>query len=287
LIESKGSYLKKKSSLNLLDPEEALSKRDSILLKKKKVLRKTSLITAGPLADAEYVLESTISSKKEACIYYSKLPRSFVPTGFVIVPSFADPGVRGKFDLEVYCSEKFELSLIPDSESRVLAGTWTEALSGGSHLNPNWKKNPRYSLKLKATSKSQLGPNGEEREYSVRIALCKHGSSWRRKERKDTVGSMISFYVFVSRNNDLIELYSAPFVPTLEVCTEDDFKLPPLRKGEEYVIMPVTNAPDVHGNFILSVMCEQEFLFTAAREKGPGGGSKAARGTSGINNSSL
>jgi hypothetical protein len=112
-----------------------------------------------------------------------------------------------------------------------------------------------------------LDSDGQERFYNVRISLCRHGSNWRNKERKDTVGSMISFYVFISKNNDLVEIYSAPFSPTSEVCTEDEFKLQPLKKGEEYVIMPTTNAPAVHGNYILSVMCEQEYIFTILKDK--------------------
>ena len=267
IIESKGSSLRRKSTRNLLDPEDVPNPRDAIMHRKKKVLRKTNLITGGPLADAEYVLESTFSSKKEACIYFPKLPRSVIPSGFVIVPCLNVPGVRAKYDLEVYCSEKFELNLIPESESKAIAGSWAPELCGGSHLNPDWKKNPKFSLKLRPTSKSALGEDGQEKFYSVRIALCRHGSAWRSKERKDTVGCMISFYIFISRGNELIEIYSAPFSPTSEVCTEDDFKLQPLKKGEEYVIMPTTNAPGIRGNFILSVMCEQEFLFSGTKDR--------------------
>jgi hypothetical protein len=83
---------------------------------------------------------------------------------------------------------------------------------------------------------------------------------------------MIGFYVFRSSSNELTEIYASPFVPTTEVCTEDDFKLQPLRKGEEYIIMPTTNAPDVHGNFVLAVMSEQEFLFGRDKDKGSGKG---------------
>lgn len=251
----------------MLDPEEAPDPRDAILQRKKKVLRKTNLISGGPLADAEFVLESTFSSKKEACIYFPKLPRSVMPAGFVIVPCLSMPGTRAKYDLEVYCSEKFELSIIPESESKVVAGSWAGELCGGSHLNPDWKKNPKFTLKLRPTSKSLLGVDGQEKFYSVRIALCRHGSAWRNKERKDTVGCMISFYIFISRSNDLVEIYSAPFTPTSEVCTEDDFKLQPLKKGEEYVIMPTTNAPGIRGNFILSVMSEQEFIFSNLKDR--------------------
>lgn len=266
VIVSRSSTLRKKSSKSLFEEEEIRALRDAPP-KKKKILRKTSMIAGGPLAGAEYVLESTFSSKKEACIYFPKLPRSCISSGLVIVPCMNQANVRGKFDIEVYCSEKFDFSLVPDSESKVLAGSWNESASGGSHLNPNWKKNPKYSLRLKGTHKSMLGEDGAERYYNVRISLCRHGSSWRNKERKDTVGCMISFYVFISRNNELIEVYSAPFSPTSEVCTEDDFKLQPLKKGEEYIIMPTTNAPDVFGNFVLSLMCEQEFIFTTLKDK--------------------
>lgn len=244
------------------------------------MLRKTSLLAGGPLADAEYVLQSSFCSKREACIYFPKLPRAFVPTGLVIVPCLNQLGAKAKYDIEVYCSEAFDLTLIPDAQSKVLAGAWTESLSGGSHLHPSWKKNPKYSLRLKNTSKSLLGEGGQERQYGVRIALCRHGSAWRNKERKDTVGCMISFYVFVSRNNEQREVYAAPFVPTSEVCTEDDFKLAPLKKGEEYIIMPTTNAPGVHGNFVLSLMCDQEFIFGPLKDKSSSSSKMTSRGLS-------
>jgi hypothetical protein len=152
----------------------------------KNVLRKTSVMIGGPLADTEYVLESSFSKKNEACIYYPKLPRACIPSGFIIVPSMnaaysSSNSARGKFDIEVYCSEKFDMTLVPDKDSKVMAGTWTETLSGGSHLHPTWKKNPRYTLKLKHTSKKELGDSPHEKFYSVRIALCRHGTSWRSK----------------------------------------------------------------------------------------------------------
>lgn len=254
----------------MFEPEQPRNSpsRDN-LLKRKTVLRKTNLMFGGPLANSEYVLESSYASKKEACVFYPKFPRALLSTGFIIVPSLSSANIKGKYELEVYCSEKFELHSIPESESKVIAGSWTEAISGGSHIHSSWKKNPMFTLRLKNTSRSIIRESGEEIYYKVRISLTRHGSVWRAKERKDTVGCMIAFYVFISsgNSNDLVEIYASPFVPTSEVCSEDDFQLQPLKKGEEYVIMPATNQPGIIGNFVLSVMCAQEFLFTSMKEK--------------------
>lgn len=38
----------------------------------------------------------------ESCVYYPKLPRSWIPDGLIIVPCLSEKGMKGGFELEVY-----------------------------------------------------------------------------------------------------------------------------------------------------------------------------------------
>ena len=40
----------------------------------------------------------------EACVFYPKLPRSWIPDGIILVPSLNEKGVKGAFELDVYAS---------------------------------------------------------------------------------------------------------------------------------------------------------------------------------------
>lgn len=63
-----------------------------------------------------------------------------IPQGMIIVPSLHDKGVKGSFELEVYSSEPVVLKQLPDMYNKSLASEWTDQTSGGSHVNPNWKR---------------------------------------------------------------------------------------------------------------------------------------------------
>ena len=207
-----------------------------------------------------YSLQTSFSSKTEAVVYYPKLPRAWVQNGLLLVPCLTEKAIKGSYDLEVHCSEKVNVRLLPDSFSRSLASEWTEATAGGSHLHPGtWKRNPKFSFYLKNSSVA----NAPAR---VRITLARHGSGWKSAARKDPVGCMIGFYVFIQRegltsSSDLIMLYESPFMPNDENSTGSDFQLDQLPKGDEYVIMPTTFSEDKCGSFVLSVMADYEFSF--------------------------
>ena len=40
----------------------------------------------------------------EACVFYPKLPRSWIPDGLILVPCLSEKGVKGAFELDVYAS---------------------------------------------------------------------------------------------------------------------------------------------------------------------------------------
>lgn len=203
-------------------------------------------------------LTTTYSSKTEACVYFPKLPRSWIPDGIIIVPSLSEKGVKGIFELEIYSSEKVLLNQLPETYSRTIAGDWTESSSGGSHLSNTWKKNPKFTLKFHY-------PVNSMEPSRVRLTLSRHGTNWKHLCRKDTVGSMIGFYIFINRHGEMTQIYESIFSPDAEVATEPNFVLDQLSHGEVYTIMPTTFQEGKVGSFVLSILSEYEF--TIGKEK--------------------
>jgi hypothetical protein len=66
------------------------------------------------LDDAAYHVETTFTSKQETCIFYPKLPRSWIPNGLLIIPCVNDKGIKCPFDLEIYASEEISLAALPE-----------------------------------------------------------------------------------------------------------------------------------------------------------------------------
>ena len=218
------------------------------MAKEKVILRKSTL------ADEIHTFESTYTSRTDACIYFPKLPRAWNPQGFVIIPSLSEKGAKGTFDLDVYASEPFLVKQLPITFSRAIASEWVEGNACGSHMNSQWKKNPRFSFRFRMAANEDLS-------IPVKISLGRHGLSWKGMCRRDAIGTMIGFYVFIQRNGELTQIYESAFVPGNEVLSEPTFALEPLRLNEEYIIMPATFNEGKIGSFILSVMSSVEFIF--------------------------
>ncbi|KAJ1442886.1 hypothetical protein B484DRAFT_441901 [Ochromonadaceae sp. CCMP2298] len=226
--------------------------RQMELSQPKTILRKLSIDPAA------YHLCTSFTSKNEACVFYPKIPRAWVPNGLLIIPCLAEKGAKGAFDLEVYASERIYLNPLPETYSRTIAGDWSEASSGGSHLNPKtWKKNPKFTLKMHS-------PNADEPAH-VRLTLARVGPQWRTMARRDTVGCMIGFYIFVNHANELRPYYESNFVPDNEISSDPSFTLPALGHGESYSIMPATFGEGKVGSFVLSILSEYEF--TVSKDK--------------------
>lgn len=245
VVAAKPSSLKKKKappSDDGLPPSRASGE--------KTILRKIQI--SNP---ASYSLQTSFSNKTAATVYYPKMPRSWVPNGILVVPSLSEKGIKGSYDLEIYCSEKVTVRALPDTYSRSMAGEWTEALAGGSHLSAaTWKKNPKFTFRFKNVSQGSAPAR-------VRISLARHGAAWKTMARKDTVGCMIGFYLFISRQDGehLLQVYESPFLPNDEMSTDSDFQLEQLAAGDEYVIMPATFGEHKCGAFVLSVIADYEF----------------------------
>jgi hypothetical protein len=154
---------------------------------------------------------------------------------------------------------------LPDTFSRSIAGEWIEANSGGSHLFPNsWRKNPKFHLKINNNpSLGSLMMGGGSQSIRLRITLSRHGTGWRQLCKRDTVGCMIGFYIFLSKGTEQTQIYESTFVPDDEFSTDSTFSLPVLTQADEsYLIMPTTLHEGKFGSFILTVLCENEFHLT-------------------------
>lgn len=218
-----------------------------------KVMRKISIHS-----NETNVYETTNFSKSESVILLSHIPRELIKEGLLIIPCLSEKGVKGLFELEVYSSERIKLYQLPDSFNRSIASEWKESNAMGSHLNPNWKKNPKFSLVLQSSKDS----NSIEQETSVliRITLGRYGLNWKSMIRKDKVGSMFGFYIFHQQDGDMKLIYETPFVLADEISTDSTFSLPILSKHQgEYIILPATYGENKIGSFILSVMTSVEF----------------------------
>jgi hypothetical protein len=95
----------------------------------------------------------------------------------------------------------------------------------------------------------------------IRITLSRHGNSaWRSLNKKDTVGSMIGFYIFVNSGGELTQIYESVFSPEPEITTDANFVLEQLHPNESYIIMPTTFSEAKIGSFVLSILSEYEFV---------------------------
>lgn len=202
--------------------------------------------------ETSYYAETTFSSKNEACIFYPKLPRAWIPNGLLLIPCLNDKGIKAGFELEVYCSEEIVLTPLPEQYSRSISGEWTETTAGGCHIYPNWKKNPKFTLRFH-------NPVTTDAPARMRITLAKHGTGWKNMSKRDTVGCMIGFYIFVVRGTEQQQVYESTFVPDEEFSTDPSFSLPQLAHGETYMLMPATFGDGKVGAFVISILCEYEF----------------------------
>merc|ERR1719326_2260820 len=97
--------------------------------------------------------------------------------GLLITPTLAKEGRGGTFTLEAHSDYPVLMEELPESRSQTVAGEWVEGNAAGSHLYPDWKRNPKYQLRLLS-----------DRPAKVKITLTRPEQVWRGPCRKDTVG---------------------------------------------------------------------------------------------------
>lgn len=256
VIAAKPSSLKRDSSASRNSAKEQYLKEKKSSMDGK-ITRKLSL---DPLFFSE---TTTYTHKHEACMYFPRVPRSWMPEGLLVIPSLSEKGARGTFDLEVFSSKPIVLQQIKDQRCKSLAGDWVEGAAGGSHICSSWKRNPRFELSLKYPL-NRGSSGGPPKSCPVRIALSKAGSTWRSMSKADAVACMIGFYVFVVSRTEsgehLRQIYETDFAPTSEVSTEPGFELDfILNSHDSYLIMPTTFEEGKLGSFVLTVSADCDF----------------------------
>lgn len=269
VISAKPSSLQKESTTSKNSAAKEQYLQDQKNSQDNKIARKLSI---DPLYFSEI---TTYSHRTEACMYFPRVPRSWMPDGLLIIPSLSEKGARGSFDLEVYASKPTVLQQIKDQRCKSVAGDWVEGLAGGSHVCPTWKRNPRYDLSLKyPLNRGATAGSSNTKSCAVRISLTKSGSSWRSMCRSEAVACMIGFYVFAVTRSEggeqLRQIYETDFAPTAEVCTEAGFHLDYLfSANESYVIMPTTFEDGKLGSFVLTVATDCDFTITRENPVAP------------------
>jgi hypothetical protein len=248
------------------------------------------IIEKKRILDSLYFSQSTtFLNKIECCMYFPKLPYSWIPDGLILIPCLSEKHARGSYDLEVYSNVKINLKQLPEMKSRSIASEWSEGLCGGSHITSSSKKNPKFELILRSPpSTSGGGGNGKfsygggaaaaaagggyhSNSCKIKITLTRSGNQWKQMCRHDAVGSMIGYYIYhivrTDHNNgngggqeQIRQIYESSFVPTDEMTTPDDFTLDYLTNpNEAYLIMPTTFAEGKQGSFVLTVSSDSDF----------------------------
>lgn len=207
-----------------------------------------------------YCQVSSFQSKTESVLFYPRIPRAWIPNGFLVVPCLNDKAVKGKYELDIFCSEKVSVNALPEDFAQTIAGEWTDASAGGSHISPSWDKNPKFGLNIRWPVTAEAAPR-------VCITLAKHGPQWRAQSKKDTIGCMIGFYVLVSQYGETHKVFESVFSPDHELATDPSFTLERLPPDAKYIIMPTTFEEGKVGPFVISVMCEYEFDFISIKKE--------------------
>ncbi|KAF1783058.1 Peptidase C2, calpain family [Phytophthora cactorum] len=236
----------------------------------------------------EWCRLSSYTSPASACLYLRKVPKEWLlasdsPSavnssgggGLLLVPTLGEAGAEGSFELQVDSDFPLLVDELPKGAGAVqsMPGEWTAAKCGGCHLHPDWRQNPKFYLQIQGV-----------RPTKVRITLTRSEREWKSRCQRDSVGTMIGFYLFRGgsgkllhpaeegggSNSNPIVINGRPwsetdFVPLHSVSSPPDLVLSAAAKGG-YVIVPTTYEPGRLGKFVLSVQCDTEFTLTCEAE---------------------
>ncbi|OQR83584.1 hypothetical protein ACHHYP_14532 [Achlya hypogyna] len=200
---------------------------------------------------------SDYASPTIATVFLRKVNPDWLFHGLLVVPSLGEPLVEGTFELEVHSDDVVTLEEVPSIMTKTISGEWSEHknTAGGAHLNPDWRKNPKFYLTLQCV-----------RPAAVVIHLHRSEHEWRTKCKKDSVGTMMGFYLFqgtkIQRDSSTVivdgrQWTETDFVPMHHVQSPH-LSLPALF-NESYCIMPTTWEPNRSGRFLLSVSADCDF----------------------------
>ncbi|CAM9797164.1 unnamed protein product [Pylaiella littoralis] len=223
----------------------------------------------------EWCVMSDYRSTEVSTLMLKSLRKDFMPTGLFLVPTLSEKGVKGAYSLEIHSDHAVEVEELPEAASRTIAAEWGTQTAGGSHIHPDWKKNPCFHLKLRTTGPAKL-----------RISVSRPEKDWKNKCIRDSVGCMMGFYLMAgpkpNRNQTIFHegrpYEGSPMVPTHEVSTPTGFMLDSTSEDEVFTIMPATFEPGKTGPFFISIATDVHFSLRRDRgEASSKGASKNKR----------
>lgn len=88
----------------------------------------------------------------------------------------------------MFCFSGVVAQELLESKSKTLTASWDSETACGSHLHPDWRKNPKFSLAIRGTA-----------EAEVKITLSRSEKEWKGQISKASLGSMIGFYIFTGK----------------------------------------------------------------------------------------
>ncbi|CAN0393668.1 unnamed protein product, partial [Ectocarpus sp. 12 AP-2014] len=95
----------------------------------------------------EWCQMSDYRSTEASTLMLKSLHRDFMPNGLFLVPTLSEKGVKGAYSVEIHSDHAVEVEELPETTSRTIAAEWGTQTAGGSHIHPDWKKNPCFHLK--------------------------------------------------------------------------------------------------------------------------------------------
>ncbi|OQR95504.1 hypothetical protein THRCLA_07808 [Thraustotheca clavata] len=204
---------------------------------------------------------SSYSSPSIATLFLQKINPEWLAQGLIIVPTLGERMTEGTFEMEIHSDDPVTVDEIRSDTTKTVFGEWSEdkSTTGGAHLNPDWKKNPKFYLTLQCV-----------RPAAVVIHLYRAEHEWRTKCKKDSVGTMMGFYLFqgnkIQRDSSSVTVdgrswTETDFVPMHHIQSPQ-LSLPALF-NESYCIMPTTWEPNRTGRFLLSVSADCDFTLTS------------------------
>ena len=223
--------------------------------------RATDVSRKFSVTKQEWCVCSEGTDRETATILLKDVRQSWCENGLMIVPTLMGVDIQGSYVLQVFSDQPVHLTEMPQSQIRTIPGSWTENASGGCHMNTDWKRNPKFSLKLNC-----------DQAAAVKITLTRPEDRWKKKCAKDdAVDCMMGFYLVagtrVTKEPTGIYHEGQPYnfsgtVPIHEISTPGNFYLEPLPNDEVYTIMPVTYGSGKTGPFFVTVETDVDFLFT-------------------------
>ena len=93
-------------------------------------------------------LSSDFSNAAVATVLLT-VPGDWLNDGLLVHPSMKLIGRDGDFTLTAYSSHRVQLRELAQGNTRTVTGSWGDKTAMGSHLHPDWKRNPAFQVRTR------------------------------------------------------------------------------------------------------------------------------------------